>query len=91
MVMNDKSHRLPALVLAAGFTTAVVIGLSALAQSRVTMAAPDTRQVVATTPSVPQIVAVEALVAPLRIDVVATRLHTGLQTVAEGVRSKQPG
>jgi hypothetical protein len=72
MYMNENSHRFPALVLAAGLTTAVVIGLSALAQSRATMAAPAA-QVVATTPSVSRITVKEADVARLRIDVVATR------------------
>ena len=72
MYMNENSHRFPALVLAAGLTTAVVIGLSALAQSRVSMAAP-VAQVVATKPSVSQVAVEEAAVARLRIDVVATR------------------
>jgi hypothetical protein len=72
MYMNESSHRFPALVLAAGLTTAVVIGLSALAQSRATMAAPVV-QVVATKPSVSQVAVEEADVARLRIDVVATR------------------
>jgi hypothetical protein len=72
MYMNENSHRFPALVLAAGLTTAVVIGLSALAQSRATMAAP-VAQVVATKPSVSQVAVEEADVAWLRIDVVATR------------------
>ena len=72
MYMNENSHRFPALVLAAGLTTAVVIGLSALAQSRATMAAP-VAQVVATKPSLSQVGVEEADVARLRIDVVATR------------------
>jgi hypothetical protein len=72
MYMNESSHRFPALVLAAGLTTAVVIGLSALAQSRAIMAAP-VAQVVATKPSVSQVAVEEADVARLRIDVVATR------------------
>ena len=72
MYMNENSHRFPALVLAAGLTTAVVIGLSTLAQSRATMAAP-VAQVVATKPSVSQVAVEEAGVARLRIDVVATR------------------
>ena len=72
MYMNESSHRFPALVLAAGLTTAVVIGLSALAQSSATMAAP-VAQVVATEPSVCQVAVEEAAVARLRIDVVATR------------------
>ena len=72
MYMNESNHRFPALVLAAGFTTAVVIGLSALAQSRATMAAP-VAQVVATKPSVSQVAVEEADVARLRIHVVATR------------------
>ena len=72
MYMNETSHRFPALVLAAGLTTAVVIGLSALAQSRATMAAP-VAQVVATKPSISQVAVEEADLALLRIDVVATR------------------
>jgi hypothetical protein len=72
MYMNENSHRFPALVLAAGLTTAVVIGLSALAQSRATLAAP-VAQVVATKPSVSQVAVEQAGVARLRIDVVAAR------------------
>jgi hypothetical protein len=72
MYMNENSHRFPALVLAAGLTTAVVIGLSALAQSTATMAAP-VAQVVATKPSLSQVAVEEADLAPLRIDVIATR------------------
>ena len=72
MYMNESSHRFPALVLAAGLTTAVVIGLSALAQSRAMMAAP-VAQVVATKPSVSQVAVEQADVARLRIDVVASR------------------
>jgi hypothetical protein len=72
MYMNETSHRFPALVLAAGLTTAVVIGLSALAQSRATMAAP-LAQVGATKPSVSQVAVEETTVARLRIDVIATR------------------
>jgi len=72
MYVNESSHRFPALVLAAGLTTAVVIGLSALAQSRASMAAP-VAQIVATKPSVSQVAVEERDVARLRIDVVATR------------------
>jgi len=72
MYRNENSHRFPALVLAAGLTTAVVIGLSALAQSRAMMAAP-VAQVVATKPSVSQVAVEQADVARLRIDVVASR------------------
>ena len=72
MYINENSHRFPALVLAAGLTTAVVIGLSALAQSRATLAAP-VAQVVATKPSVSQVAVEQAGVARLRIDVVAAR------------------
>ena len=72
MYMNENSHRFPALVLAAGLTTAVVIGLSALAQSTATMAAP-VAQVVATKASLSQVAVEEADLAPLRIDVIATR------------------
>ena len=72
MYMNENNHRFPALVLAAGLTTSVVIGLSALAQSRASMAAP-VAQIVATKPSVSQVAVGERDVARLRIDVVATR------------------
>ena len=72
MYMNENNHRFPALVLAAGLTTAVVIGLSALAQSRATMAAP-VAQIVAAKPSVSPVAVEERDVARLRIDVVATR------------------
>jgi hypothetical protein len=72
MYMHENSHRFPALVLAAGLTTAVVIGLSALAQGRATMAEP-VAQVVATKPSVSQVAVEQADVARLRIEVVATR------------------
>jgi len=72
MYMNENSHRFPALVLAAGLTTAVVIGLSALAQSRASMAAP-VAQIVAKKPSVSQVAVEERDVARLRIEVVATR------------------
>jgi hypothetical protein len=67
MFINENNHRFPALVLAAGLTTAVVIGLSALAHSSVAVA-PDSRQIVVTTPSAPQ-----AAVARLKVNVVATR------------------
>ena len=72
MYMNENNHRFPALVLAAGLTTAVVIGLSALAQSRASMAAP-VAQIVATKPSVSQVAVEERDVARVRIEVVATR------------------
>jgi hypothetical protein len=84
MYKSENTHKFPALVLAAGFTTAVVIGLSALAQSHAGMTATDTRQLIATTPS---------MIAPFRIDVIATRPQAGveLQAVAAGARSRQPG
>ena len=72
MYMNENSHRFPALVLAAGLTTAVVIGLSALAQTRIAMT-PDARQVSSTTVIVPRAAVAEASIAPLRVSVVATR------------------
>ena len=72
MYMNENSHRFPALVMAAGLTTAVIIGLSALAQSSVAIA-PDARQVISTTVSVPQASVAEASTAPFRVNVVATR------------------
>jgi hypothetical protein len=92
MYMNDNGHRFPALVLAAGLTTAVVLGLSAIAHTGIATSAAKPPQVVATTPFVPQAAVAEARVAPpLRIDVVATRSRAQLQTVADGVRSKHPG
>ena len=72
MYMNENNHRFPALVLAAGLTTSVVIGLSALAQSRASMAAP-VAQIVGKKPSVSQVAVEERDVARLRIEVVATR------------------
>jgi hypothetical protein len=71
MYMNENSHRFPALVMAAGLTTAVVIGLSALAQS--TVAITPARQVISTTVSVPQAAVADASIAPFRVNVVATR------------------
>jgi len=73
MYKSETTHRFPALVLAAGFTTAVVIGLSALAQTQSGMTASDTRQLVGTMPSVTRVVASEAAVAPMRINVIAYR------------------
>ena len=70
MYMNENSHRFPALVMAAGLTTAIIIGLSALAQSTVAIT-PDARQVISTTVSVPQ--AADASIAPFRVNVVGTR------------------
>jgi hypothetical protein len=72
MYMNENSHRFPAVVMAAALTTAVIIGLSALAQSR-GATAPDARQVISTAVSVPQAAVVDASIAPYRINVVATR------------------
>ncbi len=72
MYMNENSHRFPAVVMAAGLTSAVIIGLSALAQSTVAIT-PGARQVISTTVSVPQAAVVEASSVPFRVDVVATR------------------
>ena len=72
MYMNESTHRFPALVMAAGLTTAVIIGLSALAQSTVAIT-PGARQVISTTVSVPQAAVVEASTAPFRVNVIATR------------------
>lgn len=72
MYMNENSHRFPAVVMAATLTTAVIIGLSALAQNR-GATAPDARQVISTTVSAPQAAVVDASIAPYRINVVATR------------------
>ncbi|HVR92492.1 MAG TPA: hypothetical protein VHI75_01490 [Casimicrobiaceae bacterium] len=72
MYMNENSHRFPAVVMAAALTTAVIIGLSALAQSTVAIT-PGTRQVITTTVGVPQAAVVEASTAPFRVNVVATR------------------
>ena len=72
MYTSDNHHRFPALVLAATLTTAVIIGLSALAQGSVAMAR-DARQVVATTRSAPQAAVVETSIARLQVNVVGTR------------------
>ncbi len=72
MYINENSHRFPAVVMAAALTTAVIIGLSALAQSTVAIT-PGARQVISTTLSVPQAAVVEASTAPFRVNVVATR------------------
>ncbi len=68
MYTSENTHRFPALILAATFTTAVMIGLSALAQSYAAAAPADARQLVAAAPS-----PVVAEAAPLRIKVVASR------------------
>jgi hypothetical protein len=70
MYTSENTHRFPALILAATFTTAVMIGLSALAQSYGAMTPADTRPIVAATPTSQAVVA-EA--SPLRINVVASR------------------
>lgn len=72
MYMNENSHRFPAVVMAAALTTAVIIGLSALAQSTVAIT-PGARQVISTTVSAPQAAVAEASIAPFRVNVVATR------------------
>jgi hypothetical protein len=72
MYTNQNNHRFPALVLAAGLTTAVMIGLSALAQSG-SPAALDNRQLVATSRSAPQAAVASPLAAPFRVTVVASR------------------
>ena len=71
MYINDNMHRFPALVLALGLTTAVVTGLSALAQSKPATVA-DAPQMVAIERPAPQALA-DAVVAPLRVRVVGTR------------------
>ena len=71
MYMNDNNHRFPALLLAACLTTSLVIGLSALAHSRLGSVSPDSRLVGVTPAS--RLVVSQSLVAPLRIDVVAAR------------------
>ena len=73
MYTNESNHRFPALVLAAGLTIAVMMGLSALAQTRGGITAMDMQQGVAAAPSVTQAVASEASDAPLRINVTAYR------------------
>ena len=72
MYMNVNNHWFPALVMAAGLTTAVIIGLSALAHSTVAIT-PGARQVISTTVSVPQAAVADASIAPFRVNVVATR------------------
>jgi hypothetical protein len=71
MYTIENTHRFPALVLAATFTTAVMIGLSALAQSYAGTSSADVRQIVAATPSSSEAMVAEA--APLRITVIASR------------------
>ena len=71
MYTSQNTHRFPALVLAATLTTAVMIGLSALAQSYAAAAPADARQLLAAAPSAGQPLVAEA--APLRIKVVASR------------------
>ena len=71
MYRNDTSHRFPALLLAACLTTSLLIGLSALAHSRLGSVSPDSRLVGVTSAS--RWVVSESSVAPLRIDVVAAR------------------
>lgn len=70
MYTSENTHRFPALVLAATLTTAVMLGLSALAQSYAGAAPADARQLVTAAPSGQPMVA-EA--ASLRIKVVASR------------------
>jgi hypothetical protein len=89
MYKSENTHRFPALVLAASFTTAVIIGLSALAQSQAGMKA-YSRQLVAA-PSVSQTVATEAIVAPLRIDVIGYRSEAGAEFQAAAAGGRQPG
>jgi hypothetical protein len=71
MYTSENTHRFPALVLAATFTTAVMIGLSALAHSYAGTPSADVRQVVTATPSASEPMVAQA--APLRITVVASR------------------
>lgn len=71
MYMNENSHRFPALLLAACLTASVVIGLSALAHSRLGTVSPDSRLVGVTPAS--RLVVSESFVAPMRIDVAAAR------------------
>jgi hypothetical protein len=73
MYTKANTHRFPALVLAAGLTIAVMMGLAALAQSRGGMNSPDIQQGVAGTLFVTQAAVPEASATPLRIDVVAYR------------------
>ncbi|MDQ6916851.1 MAG: hypothetical protein M3023_03425 [Pseudomonadota bacterium] len=74
MYTNGKSHRFPALVLAAGLTTAVVFGLSALSHSQLGTLSPDSRlDGTISAVSVP-----DASTEPLRIDVVAHRTEEGI-------------
>lgn len=73
MYTIGNNHRFPALVLAAGLTTAVVFGLSALSHSQLGGLSPDNRlDGTMSVVSVP-----DASIAPLRVDVVATRDEDG--------------
>ena len=73
MYTNANTHRFPALVLAAGLTIAVMMGLSALAQSRGGVTSPDIRQGIAGTLPLPQAAVADASTTPLQINVVAYR------------------
>ena len=73
MYTIGNNHRFPALVLAAGLTTAVVFGLSALSHSQLGGLSPDSR--LGGTMSLVSVP--DATIAPLRIDVVATRTEDG--------------
>jgi hypothetical protein len=72
MYKSETTHRFPSLVLAAGLTVSVMIGLSALAQSQSRTTAQDSG-LVSTMPSAGKIVVSDARVAPLRIDVIGYR------------------
>jgi hypothetical protein len=71
MYTNDNSHRFPALLMAACLTASVVIGLSALAHSRLGTVSPDSR-LMAATPVASRLIVSDTSVVPFHIEVVAT-------------------
>jgi len=70
MYTNANTHRFPALVLALGLTTAVVVGLSSLAHSRLGTVSPDSRLVGVESPAS---ALSQASTAPQRTDVLIAR------------------
>lgn len=69
MYTIGNSHRFPALVLAAGFAGAVVLGLSALSHNRLGAPSPESRSA----GTIATVSMRDESIAPLRIDVVVSR------------------
>jgi hypothetical protein len=72
MYSSENTHRVPALVLAAGFTIAVMMGLSALAHTQSAVTASDLQQGLGRVSAATTLVS-EAANAPLRVEVKAYR------------------